>query len=345
MANLVRHILLAAEKRIGPVLSRPELWLRGAAMFGNAVLVIALAYALAGLTVAILWNRLPLPVGAATSALSEPSTSETPLIQPADYTAIGAWHLFGRVDTAQPVEAPPAALPVTPLNLRLVGVFFVERGGDRALALIAEGTGLERGYRIGESLPGGARLEQIQRDRVVVSRGGRQEVLNLPRLGDASKMPVPGGMPPSMPTEPGMAPEPGMMPEPEMAPEPEMVPEPAAFQEPRAIDASAVAARLRGATPNRPEALEDIAFASPYVQNGQFLGFRLRPGRDRQLMQQLGLNSGDVITEVNGSRLNNPMQGLVMLQGLLNADQINVRVLRDGTEIPLTFSLGGPAIR
>ena len=61
-------------------------------------------------------------------------------------------------------------------------------------------------------------------------------------------------------------------------------------------------------------------------------------------MQQLGLSSGDVITEVNGSRLNNPMQGLAMLQELLNADQINVRVLRDGAEIPLTFSLGGPTI-
>jgi general secretion pathway protein C len=90
--------------------------------------------------------------------------------------------------------------------------------------------------------------------------------------------------------------------------------------------------------------LEDVAFASPYILNGQFLGFRLRPGRDRQLMQQLGLSNGDVITEVNGSRLNNPMQGFAMLQELTRAERISVRVLRNGAEIPLAFSLGGPAI-
>ena len=334
LANFVRNVLLAVEKRAGSVPSRPDAWLRAAAVSVNAILVIALAHALAGLTAAILWNRLPLPVGTVTSALPGSSSSEMAIAQPADYAAIGAWHLFGRMEAPQSVEAPPAPMPATPLNLRLAGVFFVERGGDRALALIAEGNGVERGYRIGESLPGGARLDQIQRDSVVVSRGGRREVLNLPRLEDAGKMPVSEGVSPTMPLEPEMP----------MPIEAEMVPEPTTFHEPRPIDATAVATRLRGAGSNRPQGLEDIAFASPYVQNGQFLGFRLRPGRDRQLMQQLGLNSGDVITEVNGSRINNPMQGLAMLQELLHAERINVRVLRNGAEIPLAFSLGGPAV-
>jgi general secretion pathway protein C len=338
LVNFVRNVLLAVEKRARPVFSRPDAWLRAVAVSVNAILVIALAHALAGLTAAILWSRLPLPVKAVTSALPDPFSSEIAIAQPTDYAAISAWHLFGRMEAPQTVEAPPAPMPTTPLNLRLAGVFFVERGGDRALALIAEGNGMERGYRIGESLPGGARLDQIQRDSVVVSRGGRREVLNLPRLEDAGKMPVSEDMAPAMPAEPAMP-----MPMP-MPAEPGMMPEPATFHEPRPIDATAVAARLRGAVSNRPQGLEDIAFASPYVQNGQFLGFRLRPGRDRQLMQQLGLNSGDVITEVNGSRLNNPMQGLAVLQELLHAERVSVRVLRNGAEIPLAFSLGGPAV-
>ncbi len=103
--------------------------------------------------------------------------------------------------------------------------------------------------------------------------------------------------------------------------------------------------RLRGEMATRPQALEDIAFASSYVQNGQFVGFRLRPGRDQQLLRQLGLNSGDVITEINGSRLNNPMQGFSMLQEVMSADQVSVRVLRSGAEIPLTFSLSSPLPR
>jgi len=81
------------------------------------------------------------------------------------------------------------------------------------------------------------------------------------------------------------------------------------------------------------------------VQNSQFVGFRLRPGRDRQLFQQLGLNGGDVLTEINGTRLNSPAQGLMMLQELMSASRIDVRVLRNGAEVPLTFSLDGAVER
>jgi general secretion pathway protein C len=91
----------------------------------------------------------------------------------------------------------------------------------------------------------------------------------------------------------------------------------------------------------RPQALEDIAFASPYLQNGQFVGFRLREGRDPKLLGQLGLRGGDVVIEINGSRLSSPVQGLTLVREVLGADQVNVRVLRGGVQVPLTFSLGG----
>jgi general secretion pathway protein C len=101
-----------------------------------------------------------------------------------------------------------------------------------------------------------------------------------------------------------------------------------------------MAERLRGEMMTRPRALEDIAFASPYLQDGQFVGFRLREGRDPKLLGQLGLRGGDVVTTINGSRLDSPLQGLTLLREGLGADQVNVRVLRGGVEIPLTFSLG-----
>jgi general secretion pathway protein C len=313
----------ALEHRLSPTLFRPDFYLRLAVEVVNVILVIALARALAGLTLALLFGPSPAVVGMAAPPPGPLADRANANFQPAtDYAAIGAWHLFGRVEAGQSVEAPPpVSLPVTPLNLRLVGVFFVEQG-DRALALIAEGNNLERGYRPGEPLPGGALLERIQRDHVIVSRNGRSEVLNLPKSSEVIQSSTP-------PLEP--APPVGI----------ESPAEPASSRESPAIDASAVADRLRGEATVRPQALEDIAFVSPYVQNGQFVGFRLRPGRDAQLLRQLGLNSGDVITEINGSRLNSPVQGLAMLQAVLNADQVEVRVLRNGAEIPLTFSLAG----
>lgn len=307
------------------MLPHPEVWLRLAVIAVNATLVIALARALAGLTLALLFNtsdRL-LPGKVAESALKASARNETANTLSADYAAIASWHLFGRTEVGRPVNTPPPPLPTTPLNLRLVGVFFIERNTQRALALIADGSGPERSYHVGESLPGGARLEQVLRDHIIVSRNGRQEVLNLPKS-----------------TEPGVA---SPIIAPPAPPDPE--PSPTSSSEPSVIDVSVMAQRLRAQIATRPQALEDIAFASPYVQNGQFLGFRLRPGRDQQLLRQLGLNNGDVLTEINGNRLNSPMQGLSLLQDVMNADQISVRVLRNGAEVPLTFSLGNPSPR
>ncbi len=321
VVNFARHAWSVIEQRVPLSLPHPEVGLRVAVVVVNACLVIALAYTLAGLVLAFLFSPSE-RLTATTASVPAPSNREAVITAPTDYAAIAAWHLFGRLETGRPVEPPPAPLPITPLNLRLVGVFFIERGNDRALALIAEGSGQEHSYRVGASLPGGARLEQVQRDHVVVSRNGRQEVLNLPKLGDANSTLLPAS-----------------------PPVPEREPSPVSALDPSVIDASVIAQRLRGQMATRPQALEDIAFASPYVQNGRFLGFRLRPGRDQQLLRQLGLNNNDVITEINGSRLNHPMQGLALLQDVMNADQVSVRVLRNGAEIPLTFSLGRPLPR
>lgn len=303
-------------------LPRPELGQRLAVTVLTIALVIALARGLAILTLAVLFGQSSPSVGLMPPS-PDSTSARTAGVQSADDAAIAGWHLFGRAETVRPVKALPAAVPVTPLNLRLVGVFFVERGGNRALALIAEGSGIERGYRIGEALPGGARLEQILRDRVIVSRNGRQEAIPMPKMDESGQTLLPTTAPPEMPG----------------AAEPEF--DPAASSAPPIIDASAIAGRLRGEIAARPQALEDIAFASPYLQNGQFVGFRLRPGRDRQIFQQLGLNGGDVLTEINGTRINSPAQGLMMLQELMSASQLEVRVLRNGAEMPLTFSLDG----
>lgn len=333
LASFLSHLLLGVEKRIGPSLTRSEAWLRPLVRTVNALLVVALAYALAELTAAIFWNRLPLPAKTAASVGTAPMPGDSAAVREDDYAAVSNLHLFGQASAPQPVVAPAPQAEASPLNLRLVGVFFMERGGAKALALIAEGTGLERSYRVGEALPGGARLDRIQRDSVIVSQGGQQQTLNLPRLEETARSSV-GDEPPS--AAPDEAPAPT---EPEPPPEQSLNSEAA-----KPIDAAGIAARLRGSA-DRSQALEDIAFASPHSQNGQFLGFRLRVGRDRHLMAQLGLKSGDVITEVNGARLHNLMQGFGLLQDWMAAERISLRVLRDGVEMPLAFSLNGPDAR
>jgi len=53
----------------------------------------------------------------------------------------------------------------------------------------------------------------------------------------------------------------------------------------------------------------------------------------------MGLQADDVIMSVNGQKLAQVPNPGVLYRGLKEAETFNVRVLRNGTEIPLTLSL------
>lgn len=302
--------MLAAGKRFFTGNIRPEALARLTLPI-NVLLIVLLAQDLARLS----WILLPLPsispvtIGESHHSPTSAANTNTP---ETDYGVIADWHLFGRIQAAKPEPPPVITAPETKLNLRLVGTFYTQNGG-KARALIAEGSGEVRSYPVGAELPGGARLEQILRDRVVLSRNGQLETLSLPQeTGGVETTPEIGLATP--PVNGAETANPGVT-----------------------IDASAIAARFRESITTEPEALQDLALVDPYIQNGQFMGFRLRPGRDRRLLQQLGLRSGDVITEVNGTPLNDPATGFALLQDALSADRVTIQVLRNGAEIPFTF--------
>lgn len=305
--------MLTSGKRFFP--SNPEALARFAPLV-NSFLIILLAHSLATLSWDLLYPSLSLPDPAIEESVISPST---PIKngQGVDFTIIAGWHLFGQADTV--VSAPtPVEAPETKLNLKLVGIFFAE-DNTRALALIAEPNGEEHSYRVGDLLPGGARLEQVFRDYIVLQRNGRQEKLSLPKeSADIDAASTASKTPPYQTSKPDTA------------------------STVQTIDARAIASRLRGEVVTRPQALQDLALATPYMENGQFKGFRLRPGKDRALFQQLGLRVGDIITQINGSPLESPAQGLSLLQELLSTNQVNLQVVRRGNEIPLNFFLGNP---
>lgn len=272
-------------------------------------LVIVLAFQAARIT----WTLMPLPTvdAPAISRIASPSRGQT---QDSDYQSIADWHLFGEITTT-PIAAPPPVTeaPETKLDLKLVGILHSDE--DRqARAIIGQRGEPELVYKVGDSIGTGVSLASIEQNRVILSRGGKLEALSLPADTDPSARAL-NALPSSLPGA-------------------------VSAEDESAVNASEVAARIRQQLEEDPgSALAEIALANPYVQDGRFIGFRLRPGRDRRLLGRLGLRSGDVITEVNGNRLSSPAEGLALLQGLLNADQIAVKVLRNGEEIPFTFYL------
>lgn len=299
---------MLAIKRFLP--SNPEK-LNRLSVFITVLLIILLADSLARLS----WNVL-LPLDANPAAtVDDPlddAAQSTTANDDIDYTAVADWHLFGETPKARPKPPPtaPISAPETQLNLNLVGIFFSDNE-QLAVALIAasNNSGVSS-YRVGDTLPGGASLEQVYTDRVVLNRNGRLETLSLPKLTAFSYEP------------------------------PSYNPSSSDAMDNETINARDVAQEIRERIATQPQALRDLVQARPFIKNGQFMGFRLLPGLDNQMFEQLGLEPGDVITQVNGVRLTDPQQSMTVLQEVLNADQVAVQVLRKGTEIPYTFVLG-----
>jgi type II secretory pathway component PulC len=100
--------------------------------------------------------------------------------------ALPGWHMFGRAAGELPPPAEPVSqpmlnadeLPDTSLTLTLVGVFFAD---DRPYAwVIIEAPGVgQRRYTVGDTLPGGAVIDAIQRKAVVLDQNGKKEALRL----------------------------------------------------------------------------------------------------------------------------------------------------------------------
>lgn len=284
------------------------------------LLILMLAKGLAELS----WNlllppSLSIPSGAdiRTSLPVAVATHEDP-----DYTTVANWHLFGEAPKAQPTPAPrPVQAPETKLNLTLVGTFFSE-DSPAALALIATGNNANvSSYRVGATI-GDARLQQVLPDRIILSRDGRLETLRLPTQKALESLGAQSQSPEVPSNEAANADAAG-----------------AGDGAGDTVDARALAQQLRQRIAAEPQTLQDIVQARPYIKNGEFAGFRLLPGRDNRFFQQLGLESGDVVTQVNGARLDDPQRSLEVLRDLLDADRVDVQVLRQGVEIPYTFVL------
>jgi general secretion pathway protein C len=79
-----------------------------------------------------------------------------------------------------------------------------------------------------------------------------------------------------------------------------------------------------------PEVIGDLMRPMPNYVAGQLRGFKLFPGRDRKRFEQLGLQPGDMVTQVNGVPIKDAQHGLEMLQSLGSSTSTLVTVERGG---------------
>ena len=142
----------------------------------TALVVIAAAYKLAEVT----W--LLMPAGElAPNIVVAPAPSAARSAAPLDLEPVLGAHLFGEASaTPAPVVQQVEDAPETRLSLKLRGII---AGDDPSggLAIVADNRGEEKLYKVGDAVPGGAKVHEVQDDRVILNRGGILEALRLPK--------------------------------------------------------------------------------------------------------------------------------------------------------------------
>jgi general secretion pathway protein C len=221
-----------------------------------------------------------------------------------DVTAIAASHIFGIADAEQTGPAPVVAeiddLDETRLQLVLNGTVASDIP-NYSVAIISDGGNDQTVYIIGDSVGNNATLHAVYADRVVLNEDGRLTSLNLPREFE------------DMPTS--------------------------------SVRRATTSTRQRPGNSQSLQAvvtqnltkLTDVIRPTPYRVQGQQVGFRVYPGRDRQQFAALGLRPGDIIKDIDGQALSDASQAMQIFQSLGTAEQVTVTIERNGNSETLTL--------
>lgn len=240
------------------------------------------------------------------NAATMPAPQDPPVV---DVQGIVDAHLFGQyVEPSAGPVAPILEAPETELNLQLKATVSEARQGRIGAAVIAGG-GSERTYTVGEAIEGtdGAVLHAVHADRVILSLDGQFETLRLPR-SDAG----PEGLTVVTVAQGGTA-------------HGSAVPNPFASPNP-----TVAVSELRQTLSVPASRLREFIHAVPHVEQGAVVGFRLDPRGEPAPFEALGLEPGDVVTEINGARLTHAAQAPEVFERLGETTQANVVLIRDG---------------
>jgi len=211
-------------------------------------------------------------------------------------------HMFGR--SARGPGGSMESIPISSLNLVLMGVVAAAGGG---YAMISVDSRPQESYAVGQEIIGGAVLQAVLADRVLIQRGGVTESL---MLQDTIK-PLEGV---SIYAPPPVAHVPAIQQQGEKQ-----------FQ----VTREEVNKQMRS-----PDFLSQARLVP--TPGGGFLVREITPG---SVYEKLGLRMGDVIRTVNGTPVNNAEDAMKFYQQLAELSNVRLEVLRAGKVEQLQYNL------
>lgn len=198
------------------------------------------------------------------------------------------------------VEQANAAQPAinenvekTKLDLDLVGIV-ASNDADASSAVIASGKD-QKIYQINDKMPVGnnVTLAKVLHDRVILSNNGNYEALWLYTETDFKvKYAYSTDHEPSRESP-----------------------------EPAKITAKVAPSQI-------PKSISEVVRFSVHREDGQMIGFRIRPGKNRALFEQMGLQANDVVTSVNGIPIDSPQAIRDHYQQLKSATAADLEIRR-----------------
>jgi general secretion pathway protein C len=219
-----------------------------------------------------------------------------------DIQSVVSAHLFGFA-TATPGAQDPDNAPPSAANLVLAGTIATQNP-KRGVAIVSDGGAPSKIYSVGERI-GGASLHSVYLDRVILDRNGALETLLLPRQ--------------LLPGTRGAAPE------------------------RLSANANTVKAveSIRHMVQQDPSILDQVMRTVASYDNaaGKLRGFRAYPGRNKQIFNKLGLKSGDLVTAVNGTALDDPQRSQEVFDTIQTSDHVTVTVERNGQKQDITLNI------
>lgn len=222
-----------------------------------------------------------------------------------DSTAPG----IGTLSDAEPSSQGTA--PTAPrANLTLFGTVVA---GAKSLAVIHTGQEI-KSFRTGDELPGGGRIEEIDRNLVQIRYpGGPLETLHLYQ-GEGPREAAPAAGTGTSTGDSG-----GIK----------------AIGENRWVIPRSVAEQARG---NLNELLRQ-ARMEPHIVAGRTEGFVVRMIRPKSLLDTLGIQRGDILMQVNGMPLDGPEKALQIFQQLREARNLSISLQRGGVSMNFEYEV------
>ena len=192
--------------------------------------------------------------------------------------------------------------PETKLDLVLKGVLAATPMSIASAIIARKKNGPEDIYGIGDKLPGNVTIKEIHPDHVIISRGGQLETLRLPKDSSSKSF----------------------------------------ISTSRAQSISSGKQSLkdvRNQIIKDPTSFADYALPIVVKEKGKQVGYRLDFQSKGEVFKKAGLKTTDIITSVNGIKLDTPQKSIRALRKMRTSNALNLIVKRNGADVNISLKL------